>query len=288
VKFGCMFMGVSFRDLAEVGQLLERSGFESLWMPEHLALPTEMPATYPYSDDSLPPIRPETPCYDPWSVLSFLACATERIRLATNVYILPLRHPLQTARSVVTVDRLSGGRVTLGIGVGWLRDEYEWLDLSFEDRGRRTDEIIPVLRRLWHEETIEHHGTDFDFGPLRFEPKPLQREIPLEVGGTSPAALRRAGRLGDGWIELGTTNIADLEDSIKTLDEHRRAAGREDVPFEVTASGPAVRSVEGLRQAAACGVTRTIVSPFATLADRTPRAIERWLEQYGNDVMAGF
>ena len=131
MKFGTSIMGVSFRSYPEVAAAFEESGFESIWIPEHLVFPAEMPPTYPYSDSGYPPVTPDTPAYDPWVVLSYIAASTHHIRLATNIYILPLRHPLQTARSVVTLDRVSGGRVTLGIGVGWLEDEFNYLGLNF-------------------------------------------------------------------------------------------------------------------------------------------------------------
>lgn len=189
MKFGTSIMGVSLRALPQVAAGYEANGFESIWLPEHLVFPAEMPPTYPYSGTGYPPVTPDTPSYDPWVMLSYLAAGTERIRLATNIYILPLRHPLQTARSVVTVDRVSGGRVTLGIGVGWLEDEFDYLGLGFADRGRRTDAAIGAIRRLWSEDVIDVHDEYYEFGPVKFNPKPLQKpSIPIEVGGVSAPA----------------------------------------------------------------------------------------------------
>src|SRR5580658_5880789 len=124
-----------------------------------------MPAAYPYTADGYPPVAPATTAYDPWVLLAHIAASTERNGLASNIYILPLRHPLQTARTVVTVDRVSGGRVTLGVGVGWLPEEFEYVDVPFATRGSRADAAIGVLRRLWSEETIEVHDQHFSFGP---------------------------------------------------------------------------------------------------------------------------
>src|ERR1700730_4241829 len=125
MKFGTSIMGVSFRSYPKVAKAYEDNGFETIWIPEHLVFPAEMPPTYPYSDSGFPPVTSDTPSYDPWVVLSYLDGVTERIRLATNIYILPLRHPLQTPVSVLTLDRVSDGRVTLGVGVGWMADEFE-------------------------------------------------------------------------------------------------------------------------------------------------------------------
>ena len=225
-----MIMGASFRAMPEVARIYEDNGLESLWVPEHLVFPATMPPRYPYTDSGYPVVTPDTPTYDPWVVLAYVAAATERIRLATNVFILPLRHPLQTARSVVTVDRVSGGRVTLGIGVGWLPDEFEYLEVDFAGRGRRTDAAIGAIRRLWSEDVIEVHDEHFDFGPVKFNPKPLQKpSIPIEVGGSSKPALRRAGRLGDGWIEIGSPRPRRL---------HDEAPGRDGRPATTRADRP--------------------------------------------------
>ena len=187
MKFGLPFFGISPRYYGEVAQAAEQAGFESVWIPEHLVLPVDIPPTYLYSDSGFPPITADTPMYDPWVVLAAVSGVTSTIRLATNVFILPLRHPISTARSVVTLDRISGGRVTLGIGVGWLEQEFDVMGQSFHDRGRRTDEIIDILRRLWSEDVIEQHTEHFDFGPVKFQPKPLQKpSIPIEVGGDLP------------------------------------------------------------------------------------------------------
>ena len=158
--------------------------------------------------------------------LAAVASATSRIRLGTGVFILTLRHPIATARSVMTLDRVSRGRAILGVGVGWLEEEFAVLGQSFADRGDRADESIDVIRRLFAEDVVEHHGRHFDFEAVRFEPKPVQRPVPIEVGGTSGAALRRAGRLGDGWIELGSADLDEISARLAVIEDARRQAGR--------------------------------------------------------------
>jgi probable F420-dependent oxidoreductase len=288
VKFGTTVMGVSLRNFPEVAAAYEENGFESIWIPEHLVFPAEMPPTYPYSDSGFPPVTPDTPTYDPWVVLSYLACATSTIRLATNVYILPLRHPLQTARSVVTVDRLSGGRVTLGIGVGWLEDEFDYVGLSFPDRGRRTDATIGVLRRLWTETVIEVHDEHFDFGPVKFNPKPLQKPcIPIEVGGASRPALRRAGRLGDGWIEVGSADLDEFGANLAVVMGARHDAGREALAFEVTAGGGLGRDADACRRLEDAGATRVIVGPGRGMGSRfEPKDCIDWARRYADEVIS--
>jgi probable F420-dependent oxidoreductase len=288
MKFGTAIMGVSLRSLPEVAAAYEVSGFESIWIPEHLVFPAEMPPTYPYSDTGFPPVTPDTPSYDPWVVLAYVASATTRIRLATNIFILPLRHPLQTARSVVTLDRVSGGRVTLGVGVGWLADEFEYLGLDFADRGRRTDAAIAAIRRLWSEDVIEVHDDHFDFGPVKFSPKPLQKpSIPIEVGGTSGAALRRAGRLGDGWIEIGAGDLDDFRRKLAVVLEARRDAGRTG-PFEVTASGALAADVDGYRRLEEAGATRVVTGPRPDSAQGrlTPEGAMEWAKRFADEVIS--
>ena len=283
-------MGVSLRSYPEVAQILEQNGFESIWIPEHLVFPADMPPTYPYSDTGYPPVTSETPSYDPWVILSYLAGVTEKIRLATNIFILPLRHPLQTARSVVTVDRVSGGRVTLGIGVGWLEDEFDYMGLQFAERGKRTDAAISAIRRLWSEDVIEVHDEHFDFGPVRFNPKPLQKpSIPIEVGGASKAALRRAGALGDGWIEIGATDIEDFRAKLDVVEAARREAGRTGA-FEVTASAALAGSDGNYKRLADAGATRVITAPRPRPTETriTPAEIADWAKKFADEVISQF
>jgi probable F420-dependent oxidoreductase len=284
-----MLMGVSLRSYPEVAATFEDNGFESIWIPEHLVFPAEMPPTYPYTDSGFPPVTSDTPSYDPWVMLSYVAASTDRIRLATNIYILPLRHPLQTARSVVTLDRVSGGRVTLGIGVGWLADEFDYLGLGFADRGRRTDATISALRRLWGEDIIEVHDEFFDFGPVKFNPKPLQQpSIPIEVGGASGPALRRAGRLGDGWIEIGCTTLDDFQTKLAVVLAARQSAGRSG-PFEVTVSAGLASGADGYRQLEETGATRIIAMPRPDAGGRlTPAAVADWAKRFADEVIAKF
>lgn len=262
MKFGLSMFGLSPRYYPEIAAAAEKNGFESVWMPEHLVLPADIPATYLYTESGYPPIDSRTPMFDPWVVLGAVSQATSTIRLATNVYILPLREPMVTARAVTTLDRVSGGRVILGIGVGWLEEEFLLAGQEFHNRGKRTDEIIEILRRCWSrdEDVIEHHGPHYDLAPFRFQPKPVQKPtIPIEVGGASAAALRRAGTLGDGWIEIGTRDADVLSEKIAAIEQHRADAGRSDLPFDYTCGFG--RTLDDARRAAELGVTRITVGP---------------------------
>lgn len=287
MKFGSHIMGLSLRHIPEVAQAFELNGMDSVWVPEHLVFPATIPPTYPYTESGYPAITPDTPSYDPWAVLSFIAASTTKMRLGTNIYILPLRHPLQTARSVVTVDRLSGGRVILGAGVGWLEEEFDYVGMPFKTRGKRADATIEVLRRLWSDDVIEVHDEHFDFGPVKFQPKPVQRpSIPIHIGGTSRAACRRAGRLGDGWIELGSKDIDEFTAKLAVVMDARREAGREG-PFEVTMPTPLGNTLDDYRRLEEAGVTRLVVMPRGPKGERpNPKAWIDWSKRFADEVIA--
>jgi probable F420-dependent oxidoreductase len=288
LKFGLQ-LSVSPRYCAEIASVAEGLGFDTIYVPEHLAFPVDLRSTYPYSADGLPSLGPETPCFDPFALLGFLAACTRTVRLATNVCIVPLRHPLFLLRSLNTVDRLSGGQVTLGAGVGWLEDEFRWVGEPFGDRGRRTDAIIGVLRRAWTGDVIEHRDEHFDFGPLASRPTPLQAGgIPIHVGGASPAALRRAGRLGDGWLEIGSTDLDEVLAKLAVVRAARADAGREHLPFEVTTKVNFASDPSAVARAEEAGVTRISVLPRSpTGGPLTPDVFGEWARRFRDEVMEG-
>jgi probable F420-dependent oxidoreductase len=238
----------------------ERLGFESVWLPEHLVFPVSMGGS-PHPGATHPPVPPSTPVFDAFAYLSYLAGRTHRIRLGTNVYLLGLRHPFVAARAVQTLDIVSGGRAEVGVGAGWLREEWLAAGLDPASRGRRLDEALGVCRRLWTEPAVEHHGEFFEFGPVMFEPKPVQKpHPPIHVGGESPAALRRAARLGDGWYGLEHTpeSAADIVTRLAAL---RSEAGRGDAPFAVSVGGALDAPADQERWLEA-GVDRLVVRPW--------------------------
>lgn len=260
MKFGVHLAQVNPKAFVDVAIEADRLGYESVWMAEHLVLPVDMGGS-PYPGSDHPPIPPELPVFDAWNYLSFISARTERVRLGTHVYNLALRHPFVSARAIQTLDIVSGGRVEIGVGAGWLASEYEAAGVDFAGRGRRLDEAIEVCRRLWTEETVEHHGEFFDFEPVKFEPKPAQRpHPPIVVGGDSKAALRRAARLGDGWAPMVQTPET-LPEALAELERLRNDAGRADEPFEVTitARNPSTDEIDAYADA---GVDRLIVSPW--------------------------
>ncbi len=275
MKLGVPLFLLRPQRMATVARRAEELGFESVWLPEHLIFPAEINSPYPYSVDGTAPIDPSTPLLDPLVLLAQVAAVTTRIRVGTNVYVLPLRHPIQTARMAVTLDVVSAGRLSLGIGAGWLAEEFAAVDVDFARRGARTRECIRAIRALWTEDTIEFRGKFFSFGPVKFEPKPVQRpHPPILLGGESEAALRRAAELGDGWFGVRHTP-ASAREKRQRLEEHRRAAGVGDRPFETTISvdGTTVDR-ETLAGFADAGIDRVVALPW-----RRDREAEHGLEE---------
>jgi probable F420-dependent oxidoreductase len=267
LDFGIHLGSVSPKAWVAVTRQADAVGFESVWLPEHLVIPVAASGS-PHHGSEHPPIPAHVPVFDVFAYMAYLAAVTERITLGTSVYNIGLRHPFVTARAATTVDVLSGGRLALGIGSSWLREEWEAVGLDFDTRGARVDEAIEVCQRLWTEETIEHHGRFFDFAPVAFEPKPVQAGGPaLHIGGDGTIALRRTATVGEGWIPMNH-GVDELGPPLAKLRELCDAAGRT-TPVQVTLHGSVARPDDVARYADA-GVTRLIVTPWS----RTSEAID--------------
>jgi probable F420-dependent oxidoreductase len=258
--------------VGEYARAAEAAGFESIWAFEHAVIPADYASRYPYNpegritieDDDIP---------DPFALLAFFAGVTERINLGTGVLILPQRSPVVCAKECATVDALSLGRLRLGIGVGWLREEAEAVGASFTDRGVRTDEAIDVMRTLWAAGDATFDGRYTRFARAKSNPKPLRPEgIPILVGGHSDAAARRAGRLGDGWFPIGLRG-EDFEARRATMHAAARDAGRDPDSIEITYSGPAKPDL--VTRYAELGVSRWIVPAWGDSLDASRRELER-------------
>lgn len=265
MRLGVALGALDARYHLEVAEAAERLGYESAWLPEHLVLPVRMSRS-PHPGEEHPPVPPTTLVFDAFAYLAFLAGRCPSLRLGTHVYNLALRHPFVAARAVQTLDLVSGGRAEIGIGAGWLEEEWVAAGLDFHTRGRRLDEALAVCKRLWTEPTVEHHGTWFSFPPVAFEPKPVQRPWPpILVGGESDAALRRAARAGDGWIGMSHSHESAairVERLHTLLDEHDRGADE----FTVCV-GATVGDRRDVSRFADLGVTRLIVAPWRRSRD---------------------
>ena len=237
VTFGCSLPSrgpVASPDaLRSLTQRAEDLGFDSVWVSDHIILPKEVSSFYPYSPDGVATFRPDEPYYEPISALNFLAGCTHRIRLGTHVLILPYRNPVLAAKMLATLDVLSNGRLILGVGAGWMEEEFQALGLStFAQRGTVTNEYIRLFKELWTQREPEFHGEFYNVAGAGFLPKPVQQpHPPLWIGGHTGPALRRAAELGDGWMPIGLRPPAVLEpeelaSKIARLRTLTRRAGR--------------------------------------------------------------
>jgi probable F420-dependent oxidoreductase len=256
--------------LTKMGRLAEDAGADSIWVNDHLLMVEGGRSPYPFTPDGAIPWPMDLPWYECLTAASFLAASTSKCRVGTSVLILPQRNVLELAKTSATLDALSGGRFVLGIGVGWFAEEIEALGYRFETRGRRTDEMIEVLRRCWTGRPRLFEGEEI-FVPeaLIFEPRPSQPGgPPILVGGMSRAALRRAALRGDGWLafqrdEIDTGQLADL---LETLENLRGQAGRLDEPFSNvvrlhTSPGMAARLPEVALRIQELGFDELIINP---------------------------
>jgi probable F420-dependent oxidoreductase len=226
--------------IAPFAREAEALGFESLILPEHVVLAVDYTSRYPYSKSGRVPLPADCVIPDPLDTLAYVAGLTTTLGLATGLLVLPMHNPLVLAKRAATVDRLSRGRLRLGVGLGWLREEIESAGVDFASRGQRADEAIDAMRALWSGD--RSHGAHFEGEHFRFSgvhsfPRPVRPEgVPIEVGGTSPAAIRRAARRGDGWLSLGLRGDA-LTEALRCLEDQARAAGRDPAAIDVTLSG---------------------------------------------------
>jgi probable F420-dependent oxidoreductase len=254
-------------------RLAEEHGFESLWVVEHVVMAVEYRSVYPYDPSGRSPFTAEVAQPDPLVWLSYVAAATTRLRLATGVLILPQRNPLILAKELASLDRLSGGRVELGIGVGWVREEAEALGTRFEERGRRADEYVAVMRTLWREPVASFDGEFVRFAGMVSRPQPAQPGgVPIVVGGHSKAAARRAGRLGDGFFPLGVSmeKLAALRDEMKREAERH---GRDSSKIALTLlGGPDLATAELY---ASVGANRMVIAALEPGLDQLARTLER-------------
>ena len=283
------WQAVSFSEpeqLVEIAKVAEEVGFEGLLVSDHLVHFEKLESRYPYSESGEPDFTEDTPWPECWAAIAAMATATTRLRFATMVHILPLRNPIEVAKSASTAALLSGDRVALGAGAGWVKEEFDLLGVEFKTRGRRFNECIEVLRKLWTGEMVEHHGEFFDFPRLAMRPAP-RKPVPILIGGISPAALRRAAQLGDGWLGTGQTPDEAIEIG-QTLARLRSEAGREKQPFEIVAPLVTPPDPATLRRLGDHGIAGTVSYPFfyslgATSSLEQKRAV---MEQFANEVIA--
>lgn len=220
--------------IARVARRAEELGYDSLWVSDHIVFPAQLRSPYPYSPDGKLPLDPSNPLLEPFTVLSYAAAVTRRVKLGTSVAIVPYRDPLVTAKIVASLDVLSGGRFIFGVGVGWLEEEFRALRQNIRDRAAQTREAVLAMKACWTQEDPEFHGQFFDFSGIKFAPKPRQHpHPPLWFGGNSLPALKRAVELGDGWHAVWQTP-EEVAEKAKILRDLCARAGKNFADFALT------------------------------------------------------
>ncbi len=266
--------------LAAAATAAEESGFHSLWVAEHVCLFDAPSSKYPYSPDGSFPVSAASGVLEPFAALAYAAAVTSRIRLGTGICLVPQRQPLYTAKSVADVDVLSGGRVDFGVGIGWLREEFEALGVPFEHRGRRCREYLDAMKRLWTDDVSAYEGTYVRFSPLRFYPKPIQKpHPPICFGGESKSALERVADLGQGWFGF---DIAADEAAVQVRRLEATLAGRgrsrADISVKMSPYLKPGADADGLRKYADAGVDEVILGAVAAGPDGVAAFIRRTAE----------
>lgn len=221
---------------AEMAAELEAAGFDSIWVSDHIVFPVETTSTYPFAADGRPTWPFDAPYLEPMVVLGALTSATSRAFIGTSVLIAPMRNPVLMAKQAATIDVMSGGRLVLGVGTGWLREEFEALSADFEHRGAVLDEWIGIMRECWTGRVPPHHGRHYTI-PTAIHALPTPpTPLPVLIGGMSRHALRRAGRLGDGWLgqyALDTLSERDVQAAVDVIRREAEEAGRGDADCRV-------------------------------------------------------
>jgi probable F420-dependent oxidoreductase len=258
VQFWVNLLGVPFADFLPIARRADELGFAGVAVSDHVVVPDHIESRYPGGDR---PWGQQTDWPDAWVAIGAMAAITTRLRFVTNVSIVALRHPLVTAKAVATVACLAPGRVVLGVGVGWMREEYAALGRRFEDRGARTDEALAIFRAAWRDGLVAHTGAHDAFDAVHVRPVPPV-PIPIWIGGESEAARRRAVERGDGWISGRPLGEAlDLATDLRS----RRVRTRPNDPFEVAVSSPSDLAADDLARAADVGVDHLKVAPWDRL-----------------------
>ena len=246
--------------LPELAAIAEAAGFAGVTVADRYAMPTEIETKYPYTPDGKMFWPADIPFPDPWVLFAAMAARTTHLRFASNIYLMALDDPFRAARSVATASILSGGRVVCGVAAGWLKEEFALAGVDFKSRGKRLDELLVVLEKLWSGEPVAHAGTFYDFPEIRLAPAPTA-PVPFWVGGGSKAAMRRAAHRADGWLGLWYDAEKALE-AAKTLSALRAEGPRADAPFDMLVGLMAKPTAEALAPLAEAGITGVIASPF--------------------------
>ncbi len=259
MKFWQNISWIETDQVVEVAKFAESVGFEGVLDGDHVAFPEPLRTPYPYTPDGKPPMDSNWNYPDNFACAAAIGAVTTKLRYCTDIFVLAARNPLMAAKAAGTVAILSNHRFILGVAAGWMKDEFELAGVEFETRGKRLDEMIVLMRKLWMGGRVEHKGTHFEIPPLYMEPAP-KRHVPFFSGGASKPAMRRAATLCDGWLNAGNT-LDEIPALLTELNRMRKEAGRDHLPFEsvVTLTDPP--SLDNYKRLQDLGIQGTLVYP---------------------------
>ena len=285
VNFVCGFVWIDPLHYVPLARAAEASGWDGVVLSDHLVHLETIATPYPYAADGRRPWQAADPYPDVWVSVGAMAAVTERLRFYQGVYVVPMRNVFALAKAVGTAAVLSRDRVALGLGLGWMREEFALVGERFGDRAERGEEMLEVMRKLWTGEMVEHHGRHYDFPRLQMSPGVRER-IPVFVGGRSPAALGRAARIGDGWIP-DILPLAELSRGIARIRDERRALGR-DESFDVIGAPCEGFDVDHYRRMRDAGVTHLWMIPWLVYGGdaRQLQVKQDALARFGDEVIA--
>ena len=275
--------------LIEIARFAEEMGFYGLMSGDHAVYPESIVPNYPYSENGVPPMQPHDEYPDQTAIFAAMAAVTSKLLFTCGVYVLPLRNPHEVARASATLAILSDNRFILGVGIGWMKEEFDIYGVDFHQRGKITDEIIEVLQSLWSGQMVEYHGAHFDFPRVQLSPAPSTHP-PIYVGGSSEIALRRAARVGGGYIGAGTAPD-DVGPLLQRLNELRQEYGRDHLPFEAMIGISASPSLTLYQRLADRGLESTVAPPFQYALGKKHSTVDekkQSMETYAESIMRHF
>ncbi len=247
----------SVEQMVGLAQMAEQKGFESVWTFEHVIVPEDYASKYPYHPSGKMGAAPETPFIDPLIALTYVAAATDKLRLGTGVNILSQVNPLYMAKQAASLDMLSGGRFMLGVGIGWLKEEFAALGVPFEKRGARFDDYVQAMRKIWAGETVEHESEFISWHGFKSYPLPVQKPFPIIMGGIKGKIYERIAKYGNGWY-APAGDPAELKGHLDKLKATCDEVGRDFSEIEITCMWPGQGGKEFLDQLAEVGVHRVV------------------------------
>ncbi|MFT4615192.1 MAG: putative F420-dependent oxidoreductase [Bacteroidia bacterium] len=289
MKFWQAITWAETEQLIDIATFAEEVGFHGLMSGDHAVYPESIVPDYPYSENGLPPMQPEDEYPDQTAIFGAMAAVTQRLKFVCGVYVLPLRNPHEVARAMATLSIMSSNRCVLGIGVGWMKEEFDIYGVDFRKRGKITDEMIEVMQTLWRGGMVEHHGEHFDFPRIQLSPAPKQHP-PIYVGGASEVALRRTARIGDGYVGAGTLP-EEVGPLLSRLNALRKEYGRDHLPFEAMLGISDIPGYDLYARLAEDGLESTVAPPFFYALGKKHSTLDekkRFMEDYANTIIRRF